>query len=543
MQPPPDGHHLPVEGISGSELRRDVSVWGSYMWGYAAVGADIYTALGIITLAALGLAPLAFLAAGIVFALVGLCYAELASAYPLAGGGQYFTLRGLGDFAGLVAGAALVLDYTIDISLFTVVAFGYFNYFLPWVTLGHHISDFHVTIGPIDLAWLWLLESVAGMVLLIWLNVRGIKVSTNFNEVIGTIAIVAQTIIVLAGFVLVWNPNLVAHEFLFDRPSLSEFAFGSSLAIIAFVGLETISQVAQETRRPATIIPRTSIGLVISVLLFAMAFSILAVGLVKPTDFAGHEGDPVALIAAHIPIIGAVAAPVTAVIGFLIVFISANSGVVSSSRLSYSMSQFDLLPHWFAQVNKRFATPARAVIVFGVVALLQTVFAFLTPGPAGKTAAIDVLADLYAFGATTGYLLVFISLFVLRLKDPFTPRPYKMPINIRIQYRGNQVWFPVLGALGFLGVLFFLVMVLLTHHYARIIGPLWVLAAVGLFILYGGKQRMPMLKTLPRDWETVTKNEVRGAAVFKSLEEYEAALNEHRARTGESGINLPGTPR
>ncbi len=512
MPTPPDGHH-PVEGISGSELRRDVSVWGSYMWGYAAVGADIYTALGIITLAALGLAPLAFLAAGIVFALVGLCYAELASAYPLAGGGQYFTLRGLGDLAGLVAGAALVLDYTIDISLFTVVAFGYFNYFLPWITLGHHITDFTVTLGPIHLAWLWLVESVAGIVILIWLNVRGIKVSTNFNEIIGTVAIVAQSIIVLAGFVLVWRPDIVAHEFLFDRPTLSQFAFGSSLAIIAFVGLETISQVAQETRRPATIIPRTSIGLVISVLLFAMAF------------------------------FGAVAAPMTSVIGFLIVFISANSGVVSSSRLSYSMSQFDLLPHWFAHVDKRFATPARAVIVFGVVALLQTVFAFFTPGSPGKTAAIDVLADLYAFGATTGYLLVFISLFVLRLRDPFTPRPYKMPLNIRMTYRGNQVWFPVLGALGFLGVLFFLIMVLLTHHYARIVGPLWVLAAIALFFLYRRKQGLPMFKTLPRDWETATKKVLLEAEEFKSLEEYEAALNEHRARTGEPGTNLPGMPR
>src|SRR5260370_3914688 len=239
MQTPSDGHH-PVEGISGSELRRDVSVWGSYMWGYAAVGADIYHALGIITLAALGRAQLAVLAGVIVFALVGLCYAELASAYPLAGGGQYFTLRGLGDLAGLVAGAALVLDYTIDISLFTVVAFGYFNYFLPWVTLGHHITDFTVTIGPINLAWLWLIESVVGMVLLIWLNVRGIKVSTNFNEVIGTIAIVAQTIIVLAGFVLVWRPDIVSHELLFDRPTLSQFAFGSSLALIALVGQVTI---------------------------------------------------------------------------------------------------------------------------------------------------------------------------------------------------------------------------------------------------------------------------------------------------------------
>jgi basic amino acid/polyamine antiporter, APA family len=542
MQPPLDGHH-PPEAIAGSELRRDVSVWGSYMWGYAAVGADIYTALGIITLAALGLAPLAFLAAGIVFALVGLCYAELASAYPLAGGGQYFTLRGLGDFSGLVAGAALVLDYTIDISLFTVVAFGYFNYFLPWITFGHHITDFTTTLGPIHLAWLWLVESVVGILVLIWLNVRGIKVSTNFNEIIGTIAIVAQTIIVLAGFILVWKPDVVAHELLFDRPTLPEFAFGSSLAIIAFVGLETISQVAQETRRPATIIPRTSIGLVISVLLFAMAFSVLAIGLVNPLEFRGHEGDPVALIASKIPIIGVVAAPLTAAIGALIVYISANSGVVSSSRLSYSMSQFDLLPTWFSKVNRRFATPARAVVVFGGVALLQTIFAFFTPGPVGKSAAIDVLADLYAFGATTGYLLVFISLFVLRLKDPFTPRPYKMPINIRMTYKGNQVWFPVLGFLGFLGVLFFLIMVLLTHQYARIIGPLWVIGAIILFAMYRRKRGLPILKTLPRDWETATKRVLLEAEEFKSLEEYEAALSEHRARTGEPGIDLPGTQR
>src|SRR5438445_12361263 len=319
----------PADGIAGSELRRDVSVWGSYMWGYAAVGADIYTALGIITLAALGFAPLAVLAAGRVFALVGLCYAELASSYPLAGGGQYFTLRGLGDFSGLIAGAALVLDYTIDISLFTVVAFGYFNYFLPWISFGHHVGDFTLHLGPIHLAWLWLVESVAGIVLLIWLNVRGIKVSTNFNEVIGTIAIVAQTLIVIAGFVLVWNPDLVAHQVIFHRPTLSEFAFGSSLAIIAFVGLETISQVAQETRRPATIIPRTSIGLILSVLLFAMAFSILAGGMFTlgpgpHNGFFGHSGDPVALIAGRIPVIGIVAAPLTALIGGVIVFISAN---------------------------------------------------------------------------------------------------------------------------------------------------------------------------------------------------------------------------
>ena len=221
----------------------------------------------------------------------------------------------------------------------------------------------------------------------------------------------------------------------------------------------------------------------------------------------------------------------TAVIGFLIVYISANSGVVSSSRLSYSMSQFDLLPAWFSKVNKRFRTPARAVLVFGGIALLQTIIAFFTPGEPGKSAAIDVLADLYAFGATTGYLLVFISLFVLRFKDPFTPRPYKMPINIRVTYKGNQVWFPVLGVLGLLGVLFFLIMVLLTHHYARIVGPLWVVAAIALFAMYRRRRGLPVFKTLPRDWEGATKKVLLEAEEFQSLEEYEAALSEHRART------------
>src|SRR5437016_1740391 len=429
MPPPSEGHH-PVEGISGSELRRDVSVWGSYLWGYAAVGADIYTALGIITLAALGLAPLAFLAAGIVFALVGLCYAEMASSYPLAGGGQYFTLRGLGDLSGLIAGAALVLDYTIDISLFTVVALGYFNYFLPLITFGHHAGDFTVSLGPIHLAWLWLVESVAGIVLLVWLNVRGIKVSTNFNEIIGTIAIFAQSIIVVAGFVLVWKPEIVAHQLAFNRPTLSQFAFGSSLAIIAFVGLESISQVAQETRRPATIIPRTSIGLILSVLLFAIAFSILATGMVDASAFKGHEGDPVALIASKIPFIGVVAAPLTALIGGIVVYISANSGVVSVSRLTYSMSQFQLIPSWFNKVHARYKTPVRTIVVFSGAALLITVFAFIFPGKPGSNAAIDILADMYAFGATFGYLLVFASLFVLRFKDPYTPRPYQLPLAI-----------------------------------------------------------------------------------------------------------------
>lgn len=512
--------------MAASELRRDVSVWGSYMWGYADVGADIYVALGIVALAAIGFTPLAFLAAGLVYAMVGLCYAELASSYPIAGGGQYFALRGLGDLWGFVAGSALLLDYTIDIALFTVIAFGYFNFFLPFA------NDLTVQAGPTTVHWFWLLETLAGILVLIWMNVRGIKVSSAFNNFLGVIAIVGQAVIVIAGFSLVWDPGLVVKNFTMFPATFGDFALGSSLAIISFVGLESISQVAQETRRPATIIPRTSIGLILSVLLFALSFSILAAGMFPlghgpRNGFFNHSGDPVAWIASHIPVIGAVAAPLTALIGGVIVFISANSGVVSASRLTYSMSQFKLLPVWFNKVNKRYSTPMRTIVVFSGVAIVQTVIAFFTPGgSATSNAAIELLTDLYAFGATTGYLIVFVSLITLRFKDPYTPRPYRMPLNLPIRYKGTIVAFPVLGVFGMIGVAITLFEVVLTHPLGRIAGPVWILVCGALYLAYRRHQKLPLVGNVPRDWEEAQKRVLREAEEFESLEEYEAVLAE-----------------
>src|SRR5713101_936981 len=520
----------PERGIAASELRRDVSVWGSYMWGYADVGADIYVALGIVALAALGFTPLAFLAAGLVYAMVGLCYAELASAYPVAGGGQYFALRGLGDLWGFVAGSALLLDYTIDIALFTVISFGYFNFFMPFA------KTLSIQVGPTRLYWFWLLETLAGILLLIWMNVRGIKVSSTFNNFLGVIAIVGQAIIVIAGFSLVWDPGLVVQNFTQHPATLGDFVLGSSLAIISFVGLESISQVAQETRRPATIIPRTSIGLILSVLLFALAFSVLAAGMLPlgqgvKNGFYGHSGDPVALIAGHIPVIGMVAAPVTALIGGVIVFISANSGVVSASRLTYSMSLFKLVPNWFNKVNKKYATPMRTIIVFSGVAIVQTLVAFLTPGGSGASdnAAIELLTDLYAFGATTGYLIVFVSLITLRFKDPYTPRPYRMPLNIPIKFHGRIVDFPVLGVVGTIGVAITLFEVVLTHPLGRIAGPGWILLCGILYLVYRRRQKLPAVGNVPRNWEEAQKRVLREAEEFESLEEYEGVLAERDA--------------
>src|SRR5262245_60055922 len=112
-------------------LRRAVGVWGSFTWGYADVGADVYVALGIVMAAAQGGTNVAFLFAGLVYICVGLAYTELSAAYPFAGGGQFFVLRGLGDLFGFIAGWAVLLDFTIDISLFSLASAGYISFFIP----------------------------------------------------------------------------------------------------------------------------------------------------------------------------------------------------------------------------------------------------------------------------------------------------------------------------------------------------------------------------------------------------------------------------
>jgi APA family basic amino acid/polyamine antiporter len=175
-------------------------------------------------------------------------------------------------------------------------------------------------------------------------------------------------------------------------------------------------------------------------------------------------------------------------------------------------------------------------VVFSGVAIVQTLVAFFTPGGSGATdnAAIELLTDLYAFGATTGYLIVFVSLITLRFKDPYTPRPYRMPLNIPIKVRGRVVSFPVLGVLGMIGVAITLFEVVLTHPLGRIAGPLWVLIAASLYFAYRKHQGLPAFGNVPRNWEDAQKRVLREAEEFESLEEYEATLAER-----DAGTNAP----
>ncbi|HEU5478491.1 MAG TPA: APC family permease [Candidatus Tumulicola sp.] len=520
------------------ELRRTVTPWGSFSWGYSDVGADIFVGLGLVLAAAAGASNVAFLFAGIVYVCIGLAYTELAATYPVAGGGQYFVLRGLGDIFGFIAGWAVLLDFTIDITLFAWTCVDYLSQLAPVLTGSIH-------------PWVHFLVTLGFIVALATLNVVGVRESTAFNGFVSALDVISETCILCFGFLFAFRPELLVHNMQHAWPTPYQLMLGTSLAIISFVGLESISQAAQETQRPASIIPRTSISLILTILIFALAYSNLALGM-QPRhpilDAHGHllqfwqifpnngdnQGKAVALLAEQVPVWGALAAFYVPVLGAVLLLISSNSGVFGSSRIAYAMSKSNLLPSMFQRVHSRFRTPAISIVTFGGVAVIELLFAaFPSLHPSAMTlyarffrneSGLDFLADLYAFGAATSYSFVFVALIALRLFDPLSPRKFKIPLNVPVKVRGERADFPLVAVLGFLGIFSILLFTLFTHPIGRIAGPSWlVLGFIG-YVIYRRHRGMPVFGSQKRDWRKEQVEILRSAGELELMDDYVAAL-------------------
>jgi APA family basic amino acid/polyamine antiporter len=530
------------------ELRRAVTPWGSFAWGYSDVGADIFIGLGLVLAFAAGASNVAFLFAGLVYVCIGFAYTELAAAYPFAGGGPYFVLRGLGDIFGFIAGWAVLLDFTIDITLFAWSCVDYSSQLLPILLGSAH-------------PWVHFLAVLFLIVVLCSLNVIGVRESTAFNGIVSALDVASETCILCFGFLFAFRPELLVHNMIASWPSPYHLMLGTSLAIISFVGLESISQAAQETYRPASIIPRTSIALILTILIFALAYSNLALGIQPWHPIVGahgahlqfwqifpfnsdNQGKAVALLAAQVPYWGAFAAFYVPVLGAILLLISSNSGVFGSSRIAYSMSRSDLLPSLFQRVHARFRTPTVSILAFCGLALLTLIFAALPslmPSAMSFYARVfhgerglDFLADLYAFGAATSYSFVFIALIALRLIDPHSPRKFKIPFNVPVRFRGQATSIPIVGVVGFAGIFSILVFTLATHPIGRIAGPSWLLFGVILYFIYRRHRRLPFLRSQRHDWRKHQMEILRSSGDLELLDEYVANLKKADAARAET---------
>ncbi|MBS7629084.1 APC family permease, partial [Candidatus Bathyarchaeota archaeon] len=262
---------------------------------------------------------------------------------------------------------------------------------------------------------------------------------------------------------------------------IQNFIYGTTLAMTSFIGIESIAQAAEETRRPSRWIPRANKLSILSVLIFALGLSAVSVG-VMPWEELASAHDPMAALASHIPIIGAYLAPIVALTGFAICYVSTNTGVIGVSRVVFSMGKFRLLPKWFYKVHSRFMTPYRTILVFGLIGVGMALMGEL-----------HLVADLYNFGALLSYIIVNVSLIVLRNTEPEAYRVWKVPGDVRVRLGGRMLTLPVISLVGAVSCFVIWLLVISYHPAGRVLGTLWVVVGLVGFYIFRRRIRMPIL--------------------------------------------------
>jgi APA family basic amino acid/polyamine antiporter len=459
-------------------LRRSVGVPGLFATAYGNVGSSIYYALGLVALHALGLTPLVFMVAGGLFALTAKTYAEGASMFPEAGGSSSFARHAFNELASFFAGWALTLDYIITIAISAFFVPHYLGAFFP--TLTH---------GPGDV-----IGGIVVVAMLAALNIRGLKESARLNLVLAVTDLATQVLLVVVGFVLILNPSLLIDQVhLGTAPTWSQLIFALSVAMVAYTGIETVSNMAEEARDPGNDVPK-SVNLVLFAVLGVYAgISVVALSALPVThDAHGHystllgtrfESDPVLGIVQHLGLGHALTMGLKYYVGVLaatILFIATNAGLIGISRLSWSLAEHRQLPSAFSALHPRYRTPAFTIVVYSVLAAVLII--------PGKT---DFLGNLYSFGAMLSFTTAHVAVVALRFKYPDRERPYRAPWNVRI--RGRPV--PLSSALGALGTFAAWVSVLVLHTEARTVGLGWML--VGLVVYFVYRRRAGLDLTTP----------------------------------------------
>jgi basic amino acid/polyamine antiporter, APA family len=421
-------------------LERVLGTPALFATAYGNVGSSIYYALGLVAGIALGLTPLVFLISGLIFAATAATYAEGTVRYPEAGGSSSFARHAFNELVSFAAAWAQMLNYIITIAISA--------FFVP-----HYLSIFWSPLrqNPWDIV-----GGAVVVVLLVLLNIVGIREAARLNIFLAVLDFGTQLLLVVVGFALIFHPHVVFSANLHwgVAPTWRQFLLAIPIAMIAYTGIETVSNLAEEARDPPRDIPR-SISWVAGAV-FAIYFTLPLIALsalpVEKTasgyrtllgvgpDRGGFKNDPVLGLVEHLGLHGHVLQASKIYVGILaatILLIATNAGVIGASRITYAMASYRQLPEVFRRLHPKFKTPWLSLLVFA--GLLSIVV--LLPG---KT---DFLGNMYAFGAMLSFTIAHVSVIALRVSAKDDPEAFKLRPSIRI--RGVD-WplFAIFGALG-----------------------------------------------------------------------------------------------
>jgi APA family basic amino acid/polyamine antiporter len=464
-------------------LERVLGANALFSTAYGNVGSSIYYALGLVASYALGLTPVVFIITGAFFFCTAATYAEATAMFPEAGGSSSFARRAFNEFWSFFAAWGQMLNYIITVAISA--------FFVPHYIGGLFWEPLRSAPGDIIFG-----AAVIGLLCVI--NVLGAKESAGVNVLLAVVDFLTQLLLVLVGAVLVLSPEiLVDNVNLGVAPSWKDFVLAIPIGMIAYTGIETISNMAEEALDETKTIPVAINRVRLAV--FAIYFTLPAVALSAlpvrrneagehetllglPEEEGGFAGDPILGVVKQIDL-GPVQGAGELYVGLLaatILFIATNAGIIGVSRLVYSMGIHRQLPDRLRSLHPRYRTPWIGILVFGGGAVLT-----LLPGQA------TFLGNMYAFGAMLSFTIAHLAVIRLRAKEPDRPRPYLGPGNVRV--RGFEL--PVFAVVGGLGTAIAFVVVTVLNPEVAIAGTGWLVLGLAIYAVYRRRQGLDLTST------------------------------------------------
>ena len=441
-------------------LQRVLDAPALFSIAYGEIASSIYFALGIIALHAFGFAPAVLLAVGLLFVLVSLSYAEGTAAIRETGGAATFVRIAFNDFWGFITGWVLFLDYLIVIALSAL--------FVPHYVAGAFFTKVH---RPWDV--------VIGCCVIAAIAVVRLIHRTRLHRwaiVVALVDLATQLLIVVLGFALLFSPDaLTAGTSLGSSPSWHSIAFALPLAMLAYTGLETVANLAEETRRPGRDLPRSLFGAIGLVVVLYVAIAIVAL-----SAFPARHGTLLgsnwlraplvgvaAEIRAHVPsFIGYPVQVFVGLSGALILLTAATTSISGFGRLAYSLGEHGQLPRKFGMLRQRTLVAPQSIVAAAAISIA------LLAGTASLAHPVFFLASLFSFGVLLAFTAAQLAVIRLRFSEPERRRPYRVPLSV------GRVPLPSLVGAALTFVVW--IIALSTHVGARYAGPAWL--AVGLVI-------------------------------------------------------------
>jgi APA family basic amino acid/polyamine antiporter len=489
-------------------LQRVLGVNALFATAYGNVGSSIYYALGLVAAHALGLTPVVFVITGIFFFCTAATYAEATAMFPEAGGSSSFARHAFNELVSFFAAWAQMLNYVITVAISA--------FFVPHYIGGLFWEPLRSAPGDVIFA--------AGVIVaLSVINVVGVKESAGLNIVLAVVDFFTQLLMVVVGGVLVFSPQTLADNIhLGVVPTWTQFVLAIPLGMIAYTGIETISNMAEEAKDEAVTIPKAIARVRTAV--YAIYFTLPVVALsalpVKldpatgdyvtllgvPEDKGGFAGDPILGVVRQLHL-GFMQQPGEVYVGLLaatILLIATNAGIIGVSRLVYSMGIHRQVPDRLRQLHPKYGTPWVGILVFGVIACLT-----LLPGQA------DFLANMYAFGAMLSFTIAHAAVIRMRAKLPDQERPYRMPGNLK--FAGRDI--PALAVFGGIATALSFIVVTTKHPEVAIAGTLWIVLGIAVYTFYRRRHGLDLTTTakivVPKP---VTATEAEYQSVLVALE-------------------------